>query len=125
MYDPKDKTIYQPAGSDLRFDPLELRRKFTLHTQNRLYELVAAFNDGESELVRVEAEETLVVAARKAFGLKGTTETGGTCDATVLEYLAHYLEWLSTPFVPNTRPSPTSSPCTDCPPPSAMWPSVG
>jgi len=117
MYSDKDRQVFRLPGTDLRYDPLELRRKFTLQSQGRLHALVDQFNDG-TEVEKAAAEGELVAAARAVFGLKPAAEKGGSCDAAVLEYLAHYLEWLSKPSEPTIKAFPNSSPCTDCPPPS-------
>lgn len=117
MYSTSDKQIYTLPNTNLKFDPLEVRRKFTLQTQGKFSDLVDAYNEGETELVRVEAEEALVRVTRSVFGLKGITEKDGVGDATVLNYLAHYLEWLLKPSEVTINPFPTSRPCTDCPPP--------
>ena len=114
MYTTQEKTIY--AGLDgRRFDPLEVRRRLTIHTGGDLHELLTVFNDG-TDLDSAQAEDKLVPAARVAFNFKAAVE-GGTTDATVLEYLAHYLEWLSRPSVTNTATLPKTPPCTDCQPP--------
>lgn len=116
MYSDKDRSIYQFPNSDLKIDPLELRRKLLIHSGGQFYEWVTLFNDGD-ELAQAQAEDQLVKAVRTAVSLQPATQKGGVCDATVLEYLAHYLEWLSTPFVAPTNLYPTVRPCTDCPPP--------
>lgn len=119
MYTTSDRQIYSHPGSDRKYDPMELRRRLVIHTEGRLNEWVAEFNDGESEYVRALAEEKLVAAARKSFELKPAVEAHGVTDQTVLDYLAHYLEWLSTPSVTTSSPRPIARPCTDCPPPRA------
>ncbi len=119
-----DKNIYQLPNSTLRYDPLELRRKFTLQSQGKFSDWVDGYNDGETELDRAVAEESLVKLTRSVFGLKGVTEKDGVGDSAVLNYLAHYLEWLLTPSESNISPYLTTRPCTDCPPPTT-GPSVG
>ena len=116
MYTDQEKAIFQLPNTQLRFDPLELRRKLVLHTGGQLHSLILNFND-DSELVSAQAEDALVRAGRLAFNLKPLTEKGGVSDATVMEYLAHYLEWLSAPSQPAIKLSLTSQHCTDCPPP--------
>jgi len=112
-----DKRIYQLPNSALKFDPLDLRRRFTIQSGGKLSEWVDAYNDGETELERAVAEESLVKLTRSVFGFKAVTEKDGVGDEAVLEYLAHYLEWLLKPSEPPINPFLTSQPCTDCPPP--------
>lgn len=115
MYTAKDREIYRFPDSDRSADPLELRRRLTIHTQGHLSEWVKLFNDGETDLERAQAEELLVTAARKAFDLKPVDQVGGVVDAVVLEYLAHFLEWLLKPPAKTTNSQRTSRPCTGCP----------
>lgn len=117
MYNPNDKQVYVFPGGDRKGDPLELRRKLTLLSGGKLSEWIDAFNDGEGEVIRAQAEDDLVRVSRSAFGLTAVAEKGGVCDAVVLEYLAHFLEWLLRPSAPTVKAFPTPCPCTDCPPP--------
>lgn len=116
MYTPKEKQIYSYPPAQVSADPLEVRRKLVIHSGNKFPEWVNQFNDGESELAKATAEDALVGLCRTAFGLQPIGK-GGVCDAVVLELLAHYLEWLSTPSAQPINPYLISQPCTDCPPP--------
>lgn len=116
MYTEKDREILHFPNSTIRVDPLELRRKLLIHTNGQFHQFVQDFND-ENELASALAEDALVAAVRSALSLKPAAEKGGASDASVMEYLSFYLEWLSAPAQPSINLSLTSSPCSDCPPP--------
>lgn len=99
-----EKRIYSPEGSDLKFDPLALDRSLTLATGGKLAELVAQWQPPEegtgdvskdaparNAVASAEAEEVLVLAARKAFGLPAFPDV---TDAVALEYLSDFLWWM-------------------------------
>jgi hypothetical protein len=114
MYTEKERNIYKIPQSTISVDPLEVRRRLMIGAEGKLHELIIKFNEGDSELEKAKAEDKLVEVARSAFKVKAVSE-GGPTDAVVLEYLAHFLEWLSSPSRIVTKTSPTSQPCTGCP----------
>lgn len=113
----KDKFIYTLPDGSRNYDPLVLRRRLLLQSKGKLNEWIALYNDAVEEADRLVAEEGLVAAARFAFELRPVSEGGGITDAVVLEYLSHFLEWLSVPVSLTTAPSPIDQPCLDCLPP--------
>lgn len=108
--------IYSFPQLNLVGDPLALNRKLYIATQGQLRELVIQYNEGETDLDKARAEETLVAATRTAFNLAPVSRSGGVGDAAVLSLLSHFLEWLSTPVEQAPKPSLIGSDCTDCPP---------
>jgi len=109
----KNTNIYSPPNSNRSFDPLDVRRKLIIHTNGELTKLIDLYNDGD-ELNKAIAEDRLILATRKTFGLPPLSEQNGFSDETVLEYLAHFLEWLSKPSEINTNSIPKSHPCVGC-----------
>jgi len=112
-YSEKERSIYKLPNTDLSVDPLEVRRCLLIESEGKLQDLIVTFNDSDSELEVAMAEDKLVKIARSAFKIKPVNE-GGTTDANVLEYLANFLEWLSTPLVTTIKPSQKSRPCMGC-----------
>src|SRR5262249_43332767 len=98
-----EKRIYSPEGCPRAFDPLALDRALTRASGGRRGDLLAAWQATDvstgdvSEpaasrtLAGAAAEEDLVRAARVAFDLP---DFPACCDATALEYLCDYLEWM-------------------------------
>jgi hypothetical protein len=99
-----EKQIYSPAGSDLRFDPLDLDRRLVLHSRGNLPILWVLWktqtgdvlidgvaDDASAALERAMAEEQIVRAARNAFQLPDFPDC---TDAQALEYLCDFLEWM-------------------------------
>lgn len=104
MFQPHEKTIYTPPGSDRKFDPLSLSRSLVAATGGRLNSLLvewAAGVDGQGDVSKGAAERDAVTsaaaegelarAARAAFGLPEFPEC---LDATALEYLEDFLGWM-------------------------------
>ena len=106
-----EKQIYSPPGCDQKFDPLALDRALTKASGGRLNEWLQAWSP-ESEgdvsaegkrktsVEQADAEELLVEAARKAFGLPPFPES---TSAQALEYLLDYLWWMEGKGVRATR----------------------
>lgn len=108
--------IYKTGDGRLSFDPLSLRRRLLIESGNELNSLIALYNDAADPLEALKAEDRLVAVGRAAFGLAPVTQDGGVDDATVLDYLAHFLEWLSRPVNSQSPPMSIDTPCLDCPP---------
>lgn len=121
-----EKSIYSPPGSDLKFDPLALDRAITRESGGRLLELWVeweakpgdAFTSGvltaaEAALRSAAAEAELVGAARRAFGLPDWPDCP---DATALEYLVDFREWMAKKGTRGETPpaSPGASPGPSC-----------
>lgn len=110
----KNKELYVTPDNRFAYDPLTLRRRLLVLSDNKLNDLIAVYNDGESEVERLKAEDRLLQVCREAFGLPNFTPQGGVPDEAVLEYLAHFLEWLLTPSQPKAEPQRIDVPCLDC-----------
>ncbi len=120
FYEPHEKTIYSPEGSDLRFDPLSLDRKLRVASGGRLNALVAEWKAGSdnsgdigpgaaerADAMSAAAELKLAEVTRQAFGLHPETLNG-----VALEYLIDFLGWMEGKGQRGVTPhqSPTGSP---------------
>jgi hypothetical protein len=112
----KEKQIYKLPDGTRSYDPLSVRRRLLLGSKNKFNEWVTMYNDGLDELDRLAAEGMLVETARTAMELPPLTAPNGVSDKTVLEYIGHFLEWLSAPLSQSTPPKQIDTPCLDCPP---------
>lgn len=110
-FEPHEKMIYSPADRpDLKYDPLDLDRKLTVHSGGLFGELVDRYRpieygpDGlpttgdvspegvkKAKVDRAEAEAELVKVVRKAFDLP---EFPDCTDGLCLEILHDYLWWM-------------------------------
>jgi hypothetical protein len=113
MYTDKEKEIYILPHSNLGVDPLEVKRKLIILSKGQLNDWITEFNTVEDEVAKATVEDSIITVARAAFKL-GSPSEGGVTDAVVLEYLAHFLEWLSTPFDPIAKSMQSGRPCTGC-----------
>lgn len=109
-----NKNIYYLPNSNKAADPIDLRRKLIIHTKGELGQLIDMFNGG-TDYEKALASDRLIDATRKTFGLLPITEAAGVNDDVVMEYLAHFLEWLSTRLDKNSNPLQNYQPCTNCP----------
>lgn len=124
----REKAIYTPPHADRPFDPLALSNLLTVHSGNRLHDLIADHNahgdvlrasaDEEAKGLdprpRAEVDEAAVLTAkadlelagvaRKAFGLP---EFPDCTDAIALEMLFHFLDWLEKKSGTGDPPSPS------------------
>lgn len=104
FFEPHLKLIYSPRGSDKKYDPLAVDRLLTIHTGNRLNELVSirnALSDDRGDVSvegrrkaaveAAQAELTLADASRKSFDLPPFP---GCTDAQALETLYDFLGWM-------------------------------
>ena len=104
FFEPHLKLIYSPPNSDKQYDPLALDRAMTYHSGGKINDILKAWNassDGlgdvgpgareAKEVMTAQAEASLVEIARKMFGLPDFPEC---FDATALECLSDYLEWM-------------------------------
>lgn len=104
FYADHEKMIYSPQSApELKYDPLALQRELIIHSGNKFDELWAqwaAVNDDSGDVSiskhtkAVEsnlAEKELVAIARCAFNLPPFPDC---LDATVLEYLRDFEEWM-------------------------------
>lgn len=118
FFEPHEKTIYSPEGSDKKFDPLAVERALTIATGGKLNDLLTqwrAASDGlgdispegkaQSRVAAAEAEGQLAAVARAAFGLPPFPDC---TDADALEWLCDYLRWMEGKGSRGS-PSPDSS----------------
>lgn len=110
----KNKELYVTPDQRFAYDPLTLRRRLLVLSENKLNDLINLYNDGQSEVDRLKAEDQLLQVCRAAFGLPAFTAQGGVPDESVLEYLSHFLEWLLTPSQPIVEQQRIDVPCLDC-----------
>jgi hypothetical protein len=111
---------YTVLGERVYGDPIAIHRRFTLATggdPDALLQLVAP-PEGQPEtstdiLRRLDAEEQLARAARKAFQLPeyDTTTGQGATDDEALSLLWKWLEWMQKKSL-TPAPTPTSPPPT-------------
>lgn len=119
MFTEKEKLIYQALDGRL-FDPLRVDRLLTIHSGNRLRELVALRNPetiesgdvskagrAKAEVEACRAELELAAVAREAFELAPFPDC---TDAQALDLLYHFLEWLAGKDAP--AGTPPSQPTT-------------
>lgn len=99
-----ERAIYSPPGSGRQYDPLALDRKLTILSHGQLpgwwveWQTKAGdatidgnVDESQARVVSAAAEERLSGLARAAFGLPAFPECP---DATALEYLVDFLEYL-------------------------------
>jgi hypothetical protein len=104
LFAPHEKSIYQPEGSDKRFDPLLLHNALVVASGGRLNELLVAWSassdnlgdvsqgsQARSAVMSAEAEMELARVARKVFGLPDFPEA---TDGEALELLDDYCRWM-------------------------------
>jgi hypothetical protein len=115
MYSTVQRNIFKFPDSDRLGDPLSLRRKLIIASENHISTWIEDFNENPDELAKAVAEENLVLAARKAFELPAITAPHGVSDEAVLATLASFLEFLLNGSDPTINSPPTSRPCTGCP----------
>lgn len=107
MFTEAERCLYAPTVADRQrgpFDPLAVRRQLVLKTDNRLNDLLDAY-EGDDTLPSLKAEGEVVSAARAAFALTAQQAT----DAEVIELLYDFLDYLGKPVATDER-SPSSSP---------------
>lgn len=92
FYTPAERLIFtSPLGA---FDPITLQRKLVIASGGALNNWLAVWGDSKApEIAVATAEESLVGAARVAFGVKPLTADGGTTDREVLDTLCAFLRW--------------------------------
>lgn len=110
----KNKELYVTPDNRFAYDPLNLRRRLLILSDNKLNDLITVYNEGLSEVERLKAEDQLLQLCRGAFGLPAFTPQGGVPDEAVLEYLSHFLEWLLVPSQPKVEQQRIDLPCLDC-----------
>lgn len=110
----KNKELYVTPDNRFAYDPLTVRRRLLVLSENKLNDLITIYNDSNSEVERLRAEDRLLQVCREAFGLPPLTAQGGVPDESVLEYLSHFLEWLLTPSQPKVEQQRIDLPCLDC-----------
>ena len=110
----KNKELYITPDNKFAYDPLNIRRRLLILSDNKLNDLIVTYNEGLSEIDRLKAEEELLRISRTAFGLPPLTPQGGVPDEAVLEYLGHFLEWLLLPSQPIVEQQRIDLPCLDC-----------
>lgn len=111
------KQIYSPKGSELKFDPLVLDRALVAESEGRLNDLLIQWRAGtdglgdvsdgakyDNAVMSADAEDELVRIARGAFGLP---EFPDCLDATALEYLCDFLEWMEGKGTRGSAPLPS------------------
>jgi hypothetical protein len=126
FFSEQERKIYVAPNSEKKHDPLHLDRLLTIHSGNRLNELITlrnAISDNlgdvsvegkrQAAIESAKAELELARIARKTFGLPEFPEC---LDAEALETLYHFLEWLEgkgeTARKPQSSPESSLEPST-------------
>lgn len=81
------------APDSRTFDPLSIYRQLLFQSQNKVNQWLMDWQNGLDELVKAQAEETLVALCRKVFDYKDFSEEGGVVDSVVLDTLQAYLRF--------------------------------
>jgi hypothetical protein len=94
FFSDREKKVYRSLLGQL-YDPVELNNKLMVASSGTLKPLLEQWwgrdtPDGE----RASAALQLAKVARASFGFKPFDQPDGVLDATVLESLYHFLEWL-------------------------------
>lgn len=120
-----EKAIYSPPDCDRKFDPLALERTLRIVSGGRLPDLLADWTAGFDDrgdvssdperakeiqranaVLSAQAEGELVRVARVAFELPPFPDSS---DATALEYLQDYLEWMAGKGTRGSSPQPSTT----------------
>lgn len=123
----REKQIYTPPGSAQQYDPLAVNHQLTIASENRLNNLIIDHNAlhdvlelaeddkkhgltpqqdriDEAAILTAKADLELAQVARKAFGLPAFPDC---LDATALEYLFNFLDWMEKKSEMGVPPSPS------------------
>ena len=107
LFSVQERSIYPCPVTDRAFDPLGVKRALTVATGNRFGALCGEAR-GEDAVKAAQAQITLTLAARKAFGFEPLVVT----DAQVWEALIKFTQWL-TGKGQRAKPQPQASPSSD------------
>lgn len=94
IYTENEKKIYT-SPLLTHHDPLQVCNLLILHSQGNWNALVKSYFEPENDVERAGAALQLASIARQVFGFKPLTPEGGVGDATVLEVVDHFMEYVS------------------------------
>lgn len=108
LFEDYERQIYSPEGSDEQFDPLAVLRHLEVACGGELAGLVADWKGAgdlgdvsagaaAGNLAAARAEDRLAAASRAAFRLPDFPDC---LDATALEYLVGFLDWVKKKRTP-------------------------
>jgi hypothetical protein len=93
IYTDNEKKIYTSPLNTLH-DPLQVCNGLILQSQGQWNGWLKAYYSPESDVERAAASLQLATVGRQVFGLKPLTADGGYGDASVLEVVDHFMEYV-------------------------------